>query len=100
MSLPASSERGERERVCRFHATKPLEGEVIRYSTPEKPSSGEHIGSCSVAGYRLFQRLGDAEADGPMPVGVDDPAHVIYRADEVDDIVNPTAVAVVDVQER
>ncbi|WP_231751281.1 phosphate acetyltransferase [Halogeometricum sp. CBA1124] len=26
-----------------------------------------------VAGYRLLQRLGDAEADGPMPVGVDDP---------------------------
>ncbi|MFC6823566.1 NADP-dependent malic enzyme [Halopelagius fulvigenes] len=50
-------------------------------------------------GYKLLQRLGDAEAVGPMLVGMDKPVHVIQRGDEVGDIVNLAAVAVVDAQQ-
>ncbi|MFB6178893.1 MAG: NADP-dependent malic enzyme [Halorientalis sp.] len=50
--------------------------------------------------YKLLQRLGGAEAIGPMLVGMDKPVHVIQRGDEVNDIVNLAAVAVVDAQEN
>ncbi len=51
-------------------------------------------------GYKLLQRLGDAEAIGPMLVGMDQPVHVLQRGDSVADIVNLAAVAVVDAQEQ
>jgi malate dehydrogenase (oxaloacetate-decarboxylating)(NADP+) len=51
-------------------------------------------------GYKLLQRLGGAEAIGPMLVGMDKPVHVLQRGDEVKDIVNLAAVAVVDAQEE
>ncbi|ELZ80390.1 bifunctional malic enzyme oxidoreductase/phosphotransacetylase [Haloferax larsenii JCM 13917] len=50
-------------------------------------------------GYKLLQRLGGAEAIGPMLVGMDKPVHVLQRGDEVKDIVNMAGVAVVDAQE-
>ncbi|MFC6752397.1 NADP-dependent malic enzyme [Halorubrum tibetense] len=50
-------------------------------------------------GYKLLQRLGGAEAIGPMLVGMDQPVHVLQRGDEVKDIVNLGGVAVVDAQE-
>jgi malate dehydrogenase (oxaloacetate-decarboxylating)(NADP+) len=50
-------------------------------------------------GYKLLQRLGGAEAIGPMLVGMDKPVHVIQRGDEVKDIVNLAGVAVVDAQQ-
>jgi malate dehydrogenase (oxaloacetate-decarboxylating)(NADP+) len=49
-------------------------------------------------GYKLLQRLGDAEAIGPMLVGMEKPVHVLQRGDSVRDIVNLAAVAVVDAQ--
>ncbi len=49
-------------------------------------------------GYKLLQRLGGAEAVGPMLVGMDKPVHVMQRGDEVKDIVNLAGVAVVDAQ--
>jgi malate dehydrogenase (oxaloacetate-decarboxylating)(NADP+) len=49
-------------------------------------------------GYKLMQRLGGAEAIGPMLVGMDKPVHVLQRGDEVKDIVNLASVAVVDAQ--
>ncbi|MEZ3143161.1 NADP-dependent malic enzyme [Halobaculum sp. MBLA0143] len=49
-------------------------------------------------GYKLLQRLGGAEAIGPMLVGMDEPVHVLQRGDEVKDIVNLAGVAVVDAQ--
>jgi malate dehydrogenase (oxaloacetate-decarboxylating)(NADP+) len=49
-------------------------------------------------GYKLLQRLGDADAIGPMLVGMDEPVHVLQRGDEVKDIVNLAALAVVDAQ--
>jgi malate dehydrogenase (oxaloacetate-decarboxylating)(NADP+) len=49
-------------------------------------------------GYKLLQRLGGADAIGPMLAGMDKPVHVLQRGDEVQDIVNLAAVAVVDAQ--
>ncbi len=49
-------------------------------------------------GSKLLQRLGGAEAIGPMLGGMDKPVHVLQRGDEVEDIVNLAAVAVVDAQ--
>jgi malate dehydrogenase (oxaloacetate-decarboxylating)(NADP+) len=51
-------------------------------------------------GYKLLQRLGGAEAIGPMLVGMDKPVHVLQRGDEVNDIVNLAGVAVVDAQKE
>jgi len=51
-------------------------------------------------GYKLLQRLGGADAIGPMLVGMDKPVHVLQRGDDVQDIVNLAAVAVVDAQDR
>jgi allosteric NADP-dependent malic enzyme (EC 1.1.1.40) len=50
-------------------------------------------------GYKLLQRLGGAEAIGPMLVGMDRPVHVLQRGDEVRDIVNLAAIAVTDAQD-
>jgi malate dehydrogenase (oxaloacetate-decarboxylating)(NADP+) len=50
--------------------------------------------------YKLLQRLGGAEAIGPILVGMDKPVHVIQRGDEVKDIVNLAGLAVVDAQEE
>lgn len=51
-------------------------------------------------GYKLLQRLGGADAIGPMLVGMDKPVHVLQRGDEVKDIVNLAAVAAADAQQR
>ncbi|MFP4633147.1 MAG: phosphate acyltransferase, partial [Halobacteriales archaeon] len=51
-------------------------------------------------GYKLLQRLGGAEAIGPMLVGMAKPVHVLQRDDEVKDIVNMAGVAVVDAQKN
>ncbi|MFB6094197.1 MAG: NADP-dependent malic enzyme [Halanaeroarchaeum sp.] len=51
-------------------------------------------------GYKLLQRVADAETIGPMLVGMDKPVHVLQRGDEVKDIVNLATVAVVDAQEE
>ncbi len=50
--------------------------------------------------YKLLQRLGGAEAIGPMLVGMNKPVHVMQRGDEVKDIVNLAGVAAVDAQEE
>jgi len=50
--------------------------------------------------YKLLQRVGGAEAIGPMLVGMDKPVHVLQRDDEVKDIVNLAAVATVDAQQE
>jgi malate dehydrogenase (oxaloacetate-decarboxylating)(NADP+) len=49
-------------------------------------------------GYKLLQRLGGAEAVGPMLVGMDEPVHVLQRDDEVKHVVDMASVAVVDAQ--
>ncbi len=48
--------------------------------------------------YKLFQRLTDATVIGPILMGMKKPVHVIQRGDTVSDIVNMTAVAVVEAE--
>jgi malate dehydrogenase (oxaloacetate-decarboxylating)(NADP+) len=48
--------------------------------------------------YKLLTRLGGAEAVGPILMGMKKPVHVLQRGDDVSDIVNMAAVAVVDAQ--
>jgi len=50
--------------------------------------------------YKLLNRLGGATAIGPILVGMQQPVHVLERGAQVEDIVNMTAVAVVDAQGR
>ncbi|THE64122.1 NADP-dependent malic enzyme [Salinadaptatus halalkaliphilus] len=50
--------------------------------------------------YKLLQRLGGADAVGPMLAGMAEPVHVLQRDDEVRDIVNLAAVATVEAQQR
>ena len=49
--------------------------------------------------YKLVQRLGGAEAIGPILVGMNKPVHVLQHGFEAKDIVNMAAIAVVDAQE-
>jgi malate dehydrogenase (oxaloacetate-decarboxylating)(NADP+) len=51
-------------------------------------------------GYKLLQRLGGADAIGPILVGMDKPVHVLQRGDEVKDIVNLAAVAAAEARQR
>ena len=50
--------------------------------------------------YKLMQRLADAEIVGPILVGMRKPVHILQRGDEVKDIVNLAALAVVQAQEH
>jgi len=50
--------------------------------------------------YKLLNKLGGAEAIGPILMGMKRPIHVLQRGDDVADIVNMAAVAVVDAQEQ
>jgi malate dehydrogenase (oxaloacetate-decarboxylating)(NADP+) len=49
--------------------------------------------------YKLLARIGGAEAIGPILLGLSKPVHVLQRGCEVNEIVNMTAIAVVDAQE-
>ncbi|HET6403914.1 MAG TPA: NADP-dependent malic enzyme [Candidatus Thermoplasmatota archaeon] len=48
--------------------------------------------------YKLLQRLSDAEATGPILEGVAKPVHILQRGDDVRDVVNMTAIAVLEAQ--
>jgi malate dehydrogenase (oxaloacetate-decarboxylating)(NADP+) len=49
--------------------------------------------------YKLMMRLGGAEAIGPILMGMNKSVHVLQRGCDVNDIVNMTAIAVVDAVE-
>jgi malate dehydrogenase (oxaloacetate-decarboxylating)(NADP+) len=49
--------------------------------------------------YKLLQKLGGGEALGPILMGMSKPVHLLARGAEVEEIVNVTAIAVVDAQE-
>ncbi len=49
--------------------------------------------------YKLIWRLADAEAIGPVLLGMAKPVHVLQRGVDVTDIVNMAAIAVIDAQE-
>jgi malate dehydrogenase (oxaloacetate-decarboxylating)(NADP+) len=46
--------------------------------------------------YKLLHRLGGAEAIGPILLGMSRPVHILQRDCEVQDVVNMTAIAVLD----
>lgn len=50
--------------------------------------------------YKLLARLGNAKAIGPILLGMGAPVHVIQTGDEVNDIVEMAAVAVMDSMNR
>ncbi|MFQ5755216.1 MAG: phosphate acetyltransferase [Acidiferrobacterales bacterium] len=50
--------------------------------------------------YKLMQRLGGAEAIGPILTRLRKPVHVLQRGAEVDEIINMAAVAAVEAQEE
>ncbi|HXF94688.1 MAG TPA: NADP-dependent malic enzyme [Gemmatimonadales bacterium] len=50
--------------------------------------------------YKLLDRLGGAQAIGPILVGMALPVHVLQRGAEVNDIVNMAVIAAVDAQEH
>jgi malate dehydrogenase (oxaloacetate-decarboxylating)(NADP+) len=50
--------------------------------------------------YKLVRHLGDAEMIGPILLGMGKPIHVLQQGDEVKDIVNMVAIAVVDAQRK
>jgi malate dehydrogenase (oxaloacetate-decarboxylating)(NADP+) len=50
--------------------------------------------------YKLLNRLGGAEAIGPILVGMNKPVHVLATGADVRDIINVTIMAVVDAQAR
>ena len=50
--------------------------------------------------YKLVARLGKAHLIGPILLGMGAPVHVLQTGDEVRDIVNIAAVAVLDAESR
>jgi len=50
--------------------------------------------------YKLLDRIGGAQAIGPILVGMAQPVHVLQRGSEVNDIVNMAVIAAVDAQEH
>jgi malate dehydrogenase (oxaloacetate-decarboxylating)(NADP+) len=50
--------------------------------------------------YKLLKELNNAESIGPIMMGLRKPVHIIQFGASVDEIVNMTAVAVVDAQQK
>jgi len=50
--------------------------------------------------YKLMQEIGDAEAIGPILIGMKKPVHILQLGSSVREIVNMVTIAVVDVQSR
>ena len=57
-----------------------------------------NLDSANIA-YKLLSKLGGAETLGPILMGMSKPVHLLARGAEVEEIVNVTAIAVVDAQE-
>ena len=50
--------------------------------------------------YKLLKELNGAESIGPIMMGMRKPVHILQLDASVDEIVNMTAIAVVDAQEK
>ncbi len=55
------------------------------------------LGSANIA-YKLMQRVGGAEAIGPILVGMNKPINVLQRSCDVDEIVNMAMITVLEIQ--
>jgi phosphotransacetylase len=51
-------------------------------------------------GYKLVQRLADAEVIGPITCGMAAPVHVLQRHSDLHDIIHLTALTVVEAQQK
>jgi malate dehydrogenase (oxaloacetate-decarboxylating)(NADP+) len=56
------------------------------------------LASANIA-YKLLSKIGGGETIGPILMGMSKPVHLLARGAEVEEIVNVTAIAVVDAQE-
>jgi malate dehydrogenase (oxaloacetate-decarboxylating)(NADP+) len=50
--------------------------------------------------YKLMSRMGQADAIGPILVGMNKPVHVLQQNCDVNDVVNMVAICAMDVQMR
>ena len=50
--------------------------------------------------YKLLKELNQAESIGPIMMGMRKPVHILQLDSSVDEIVNMTAIAVIDAQEH
>ncbi len=89
-----------------MQADTALDPEVIERDYPFSALKGQanvlvfpNLSAGNIA-YKLLDHLGGATAIGPILIGMNRPVHVLERGAEVQDIVNMTAVAVVDAQAR
>ncbi len=57
------------------------------------------LDSANIA-YKLLKKIGGGETLGPILMGMSKPVHLLSRGAEVEEIVNLTAIAVVDAQEN
>ena len=87
-----------------MQADTALVPEILNRTYPFNQLQGEanvlifpNLESGNIA-YKILQRLGKAEVVGPILVGMRRPVHILQRGDEVKDIVNLAAIAVVEAQ--
>jgi malate dehydrogenase (oxaloacetate-decarboxylating)(NADP+) len=76
--------------------------EVFPFSALKEPANVlifPNLSAGNIA-YKLLHHLGGATAIGPILVGMSQPVHILEMGADVQDIVNMTAVAVMDAQER
>jgi malate dehydrogenase (oxaloacetate-decarboxylating)(NADP+) len=50
--------------------------------------------------YKLLKELNNAESIGPITLGMKKPVHILQLGASVEEIVNMTAVAVIDAQQK
>ena len=50
--------------------------------------------------YKLLKELNNAESIGPIMMGMKKPVHILQLGASVEEIVNMTAIAVIDAQEK
>jgi malate dehydrogenase (oxaloacetate-decarboxylating)(NADP+) len=88
-----------------MQANVAFDAEITEHQYPFSAIKGDanvlifpDLGAGNIA-YKLLNKLGGAEAVGPILMGVKKPVHVLQRGDDVNDIVNLAAVAVVDAQQ-
>jgi len=89
------------EMQAKVAVTPQLRQEVFPFSTLEGAANVlvfPDINTANAA-YQLVHRLAGAEAIGPILMGMRRPVHLLQHGDEVNDIVNVAAIAVVDAQE-
>ena len=89
-----------------MQADTALVGEILEERYPFNTMGGPanvlifpDLNSSNIA-YKLLSRIGGAEAIGPILLGMDRPVHVLQRGSAAVDVVNLTALAVVDAQRR